>query len=224
MEHNTKPTLVDLFCGAGGTSMGYYRAGFDVVGVDLHPQKNYPFEFYQDDALHFLYKHGKEFDVIHASPPCQVYSVTRSLTNKTIDLVGDTRNLLLNSGRPYVIENVVGAPLLCPIFICGTMFPNLRVIRHRLFETNITIKNCPGVCNHWGKCTNRNEDGKKVTQSFEHSDFITVVGHQYKVVDGRKAMNIDWMIGKELSQAIPPEYTEWLGKEIIHRIYETNNF
>lgn len=218
METSTKPIVVDLFCGAGGASMGYYRAGFDVVGVDLYPQKNYPFEFHQDDALHFLYKHGGEFDLIHASPPCQAYSVTKALANTIVDLVYDTRLLLINSNRPYVIENVLGAPLRCPILICGTMFPNLRVIRHRLFETNVNIEACPGVCNHWGVCTNRNKDGQKIHQSFEYSDFITVVGHAYKVADGKKAMNIDWMTGKELSQAIPPEYTEWLGKQIIYQI------
>ena len=111
-----KPRLLDLFCGAGGAAMGYYRAGFDVVGVDIKPQPRYQFEFHQGDALEYCAAHGYEFDVIHASPPCQAYSVTRSIHgNEYPDLVAVTRAALQATGKPWVIENVVGAPLFSPL-------------------------------------------------------------------------------------------------------------
>jgi len=215
--------LLDLFCGAGGASMGYHRAGFDeIVGVDIEPQKRYPFEFVLGDALEFCAKYGAEFDVIASSPPCQVYSVTSSLTKKVYpDLVGPTRNALNATGKPYIIENVPGAPLENPLKLCGTMFPELRVIRHRFFECWPAIWFPPGQCNHWGtvsgnkrRKTEKNKSGY-IPGNLEFFDFITVVGHDYIVADGRKAMNINWMSQKELSQAIPPAYTEWIGRQIL---------
>jgi DNA (cytosine-5)-methyltransferase 1 len=132
--------LLDLFCGAGGAAMGYYRAGYtEIVGVDIHPQKRYPFTFVQGDALEYLAAHGHEFDLIHASPPCQAYSRARMLQgNDHPDLVGPTRELLIASGKPYIIENVVGAPLINPIRLTGTMF-GLLTVRPRLFESNLPI-------------------------------------------------------------------------------------
>ena len=138
-----RPRLLDLFCGAGGCSVGYNRAGFDVVGVDAAPMPRYPFEFHQGDALEYLTAHGHEFEAIHASPPCQFYSNLRHMPNakKThLDLVAPTRAALVTTDKPDVIENVPGAPLLNPTMLCGTMFglgtgeADLR--RHRLFETN----------------------------------------------------------------------------------------
>ena len=128
--------LFDCFSGAGGKAMGYHRAGFEVVGVDIAMQKNYPFEFHQADALEYLQEHGHEFDAIHASPPCQAYSVTYSLPNvgEYPELIEPIRELLISSGKPYVIENVPGAPLINPVELCGSMF-GLNVIRHRRFET-----------------------------------------------------------------------------------------
>ena len=122
--------------------MGYYRAGFDVVGVDIDPQPRYPFEFHQADALAFLVEHGHEFDAIHASPPCQKYSLAaqqwRSSGQEYPDLVEDTRSALIMAGRPYVIENVPGAPLIDPIVLNGAFFGmNLR--RTRWFETSFAI-------------------------------------------------------------------------------------
>src|SRR3990167_5935443 len=118
--------------------MGYHRAGFEVVGVDHLPQKHFPFEFHQDDALEYLAKHGREFDVIHASPPCQHYSAMQHIKknkHKWPDLVGPVREGLLVAGKPYVIENVVGAPLRVDLMLCGTMF-GLGIIRHRIFESS----------------------------------------------------------------------------------------
>jgi site-specific DNA-cytosine methylase len=130
-----KPRLLDLFCGAGGAGMGYHRAGFEVVGVDIAPQPHYPFEFHQGDALEYLAAHGHEFDAIHASPPCQRYSSIQRITknkHKWPDLVDPVRQLLIKSGKPYVIENVQGAPLRVDAFMCGSMF-GLGMIRHRIF-------------------------------------------------------------------------------------------
>lgn len=120
-----RPLLLDLFCGAGGAAMGYYHAGFDIVGVDIEPQPRYPFTFHQGDALEFLTEYGHEFDAIHASPPCQRYSVaSKSHNGKAVKhpaLIPATRQGLKKSQRPWVIENVIGAPLMEPIILCGTI-------------------------------------------------------------------------------------------------------
>ena len=135
-----RPRLLDLFCGAGGASTGYSRAGFDVVGVDIKQQKNYPFRFHQCDAFEFMLAHGKEFDVIHASPPCQAYSKISKVNGGTYpDLVAKIRDALIATGKPYVIENVPGAPLGPSIVLCGTMFGlktpcGTELRRHRYFE------------------------------------------------------------------------------------------
>ena len=139
-----KPRLLDLFCGAGGAAMGYHRAGFEVVGVDINPQPHYPFEFIQGDAVEVALDAWRLFDAIHASPPCQAYSwsAKRWAEVERAELVAPTRSLLADIGRPYVIENVVGAPLIDPITLCGEMF-GLEVIRHRLFESNQWLMSMP---------------------------------------------------------------------------------
>lgn len=205
--------LLDLFCGAGGAAMGYYRAGFnDIVGVDIQYQKSYPFEFQQADALEFLERHGHEFDVIHASPPCQTYSVTAPLSNgKYPDLVSAVRESLRAAGRPYIIENVPGAPLINPVLLCGTMF-GLPLIRHRLFETMPVIWFSLATC----ACSGLYTASHRGWSSFQNgATAITVVGNNFAADDGRKAMGIDWMTGRELSQAIPPVYTEWIGRQML---------
>ena len=137
----SKPKALDLYCKAGGTSMGLHRAGFEVTGVDIEPQKRYPFEFVLGDALEYCAQHGHEFDLVVAGPPCQLYSVTASLSNGNHpDLVGPTREALIATGKPYIIENVPGSPLINPLVLCGTMF-GLALIRHRLFENNIGLHN-----------------------------------------------------------------------------------
>jgi DNA (cytosine-5)-methyltransferase 1 len=214
-----KPRLLDLFCCAGGAAMGYHRAGFDVVGVDINPQPRYPFAFVQGDALEYVAAHGHEFDAIHASPPCQAYSVTKSLTTKAHpELVPQTRALLRATGKPYVIENVPGAPLVDALTLCGTMF-GLDVIRHRLFECSHPIYFPPATCAHAGKTANgRSLRAKGITRNPTQADgfrFITVTGHGYNVTDGRQAMGIDWMTQAELSQAIPPAYTEYIGHYLM---------
>lgn len=131
-----KPRLLDLFCKAGGAGYGYWQAGFDVVGVDIEPQKRYPFTFIQADALEYLARHGGEYDAIHASPPCQAFSKMKNPDKAHRkahpDLVDPVRELLMRTGRPYIIENVPGAPLLSPVTLCGSQF-GLKVYRHRVF-------------------------------------------------------------------------------------------
>ena len=195
--------------------MGYYRAGFDVTGVDIQPQKRFPFKFIQADALEYLEAHWQEYDFIAASPPCQGYSVTRSLTKKQYPMLIEAVRHLLNSiGKPYAIENVLGAPLVNPLLLCGSMFPGLKVYRHRLFETNPPIYWPPAPCNHiYSMPASKGE-----YHTLEKKDFITCVGHNFKAADGRIAMGIDWMTRAELAEAIPPAYTEFIGRQIIELI------
>ncbi len=208
-----KPRALDLFCKAGGTSMGLHRAGFNVTGVDIEPQKRYPFEFILGDALEYCLKYGRQYDLIVAGPPCQLYSVTASLSNGNHpDLVGPTRQALKAVARPYIIENVPGSPLDNPLLLCGTMFPELRVRRHRLFECDPVIWFPPGCCYHWGKVAPCFGKGSYDKSGY---DFVSVAGKGTPPTIVGPAMDIDWMIGTELSQAIPPAYTEWLGKQML---------
>jgi DNA (cytosine-5)-methyltransferase 1 len=209
--------LLDLFCGAGGCAVGYHRAGFEVVGVDIVPQPRYPFEFHQGDWWDFLMAHGKEFDVIHASPPCQAYSRLNFVHKREYPrLIEPLRNILGQIGKPYIIENSPDAPLLNPLVLCGTMF-GLLTLRHRAFESSPEVWWPPAPCAHWGKSTPK---GKIST--FANGDFITVTGSNYHVAEARQAMDINWMVGKELSQAIPPAYTEYIGKKMLQEILYEN--
>ncbi len=209
-----QPRLLDLFCGAGGAAMGYHRAGFEVVGVDIKPQKRYPFEFHQADAMTFPLD---GFDVIHASPPCQRYTALNGPhfdRNEHPDLVGATRRRL--AGKTYIIENVPGSPLVRPFLICGAAMM-LRLKRHRLFETNADVFGtmcccCRGreiitVAGTGGRRKNRKRD-----------DHGGACNNPRNVADAQDAMGIDWMTRKELSQAIPPAYTEWIGRQLVNRL------
>jgi DNA (cytosine-5)-methyltransferase 1 len=209
-----KPRLLDLFCCAGGAGMGYHRAGFDVVGVDIAPQKRYPFAFVPADALEYVAQHGHEFDAIHASPPCQAYSATASLpnvnTNNYPKLIPQMRELLQATKKPYVIENVPGAPLNNPIVLNGHHF-GLRIIRCRWFETNPWLMS-PGFV----KPKNITTHSYRTYSSFENgATHITVAGHNFKRADGATAMGIDWMNREELAEAIPPAYTEYIGRHLM---------
>ena len=212
----TRPRLLDLFCAAGGFAMGYWRAGFEVVGVDIKPQPNYPFSMIVADALDLDVAFVKSFDAIHASPPCQAYSVTAYRTGKGDTwpkLIEPTRSLLEASDRPYVIENVVGAPLQNFIVLCGTMFPGLRVIRHRLFEANFPIF----IPSHRKHPLVHTLDKRKrhYGKTDESKDFVTVTGGGNCSVEAAKdAMGIDWMTKKEMNEAIPPDYTEFVGNSL----------
>jgi len=206
--------LLDLYCGAGGAAMGYYRAGFtEIIGVDIHPQKNYPFEFVQGDVLDTEFS---GFDLVHASPPCQRWSGASGKNKKYWmhkDFLRPTREKLKTAGIPYVIENVENAPLYDPLKLCGTLFPTLRVLRHRLFETSFPIEQ-PAL-----NCKDHPEiyTPKKRNRGFDpYVDYVSVAGGGNCPVEAAKtAMDIDWMTYEELSQAIPPPYTEYVGKSFI---------
>ena len=206
--------LLDLYCKAGGASRGYQLAGFEVVGVDIKKQKRYPYEFIQADCLELMkdMEFLRSFDVITASPPCQTHSITQHLRNAQgkstdkIDLIPQTREALIASGKPYVIENVPGSPLINPIQMCGSHF-GLKVRRHRRFESNLPLIGSP--CKH-------KEQGKPVGVYGSMKDEIPGGGHTAKTIEqAREAMGIDWMIWGELVEAIPPVYTETIGKQIL---------
>lgn len=225
-----RPRLLDLFCGAGGSAMGYHRVGFDIVGVDNKPQPNYPFPFVQADALDWLGEWvlgGHElFEAVHASPPCQVHvrgmrAVNRGIgrDDDHVDLVPDTRQLLRETGLPYVIENVVSARLEHPVVLCGTSL-GLPLRRHRLFESNVPLMVPP--CAHglhtekkyWqGDRSRRLPDGTReyVGDDRGGSTVVQVYGHAGGKEHWPAAMGIDWMTSAEMAQAIPPAYTELVG-------------
>lgn len=209
---SNRPKLLDLFCGAGGCAMGYHRAGFDVVGVDNRPQPNYPFAFQQADALEFCRAQAHEFDAIHASPPCQHYSISKHIHRhrQHVDLVHLTRTELERARLPWVIENVMGAPLHRPIMLCGLMF-GLKVLRHRVFESSEMLLGPAHPRHPKGNLTNSTRG-----YSTGKEGFVCVAGHNFVREAGAEAMGIDWMLHRaELAQAIPPRYTEYLGRQLL---------
>ena len=210
--------LLDLFCCAGGAGMGYHRAGFDVVGVDIKPQPRYPFEFHQADALEYMAAHGHEFDAIHASPPCQAFTDLNQMWNakEHADLLTPTREALQALGKPYVIENVEGAPMVNYITLCGTAMglgtDAAELRRHRRFEIVPHLLMVP-PCAHGlkdrviGVYGGHGRDRRR-----------TVNTQDFSTADRRIAMGIDWMTGAELSQAIPPAYTEYIGRHLLQAL------
>lgn len=215
--------LLDLYCKAGGASKGYADAGFEVTGIDIANQKRYPYKFIQADCLEILQDldYLRSFDVIAASPPCQTHSRTKHLrdaqggTTTKLDLIPQTRAALIASGKPYVIENVPGAPLIDPVQFCGSSF-GLKVRRHRLFESNIKLVG--SVCKH-------KEQGKPVgvygsmNDTAQGMDYATgkyvIGGSTAKTIEeAREAMGIDWMVWSEIKEAIPPLYTYEIGKQL----------
>lgn len=240
---------LDLFCGAGGASMGLHRAGFDVTGVDIRPQPRYPFAFHQADALAFPLE---GFDFIWASPPCQAFTALRHMptAKEHPNLIPETRARLIGVGASYCIENVPGAPLGDAghlIMLCGTMFGlqtadgRAELRRHRLFEASFSIALRP-ACQHGmvpldGHVRDR---CRKVLTVVGHTPVdntggrrraITITGHTpqtntvrnrvretFTTQQAREAMDIDWMPMSALSQAIPPAYSEWIGRQVIAQL------
>ncbi|MFJ4166314.1 hypothetical protein ACIPY5_12225 [Microbacterium sp. NPDC089698] len=223
----SRPKLLDLFCCQGGASRGYVNAGFDVVGVDIDPQPRYPYTFVQGDALEFLAERGEEFDAIHASPPCQNYlnlgAVNRALGRdyNYPNLIGPVRELLQDLGKPYVIENVqdARAELINPVRICGTGLGRpLR--RHRLFESNIAIEGVECAHSHFAEpkyWTGWRPRGEK-----RLSTVVQVYGNAGGQHEWPEAMGIDWMDRHGFVEAIPPVYTEHVGRQLINHLQGVN--
>jgi len=212
-----RPRLLDLFCGAGGAAMGYHRAGFDVVGVDIESQPEYPFEFRQADALTFPLD---GFDAIHASPPCQHYSSLASLHPETdyADLYENVRARLVELGKPWVIENVVGAPYRSGVTLCGSMF-DLPIRRHRNFECSHLMlgPSCrhadqPYLLGVYGASDGAHEPG------FKHKG-LKRGPRQATTIEARQIMGMPWVSKRHgLTQAIPPAFTEWIGQRLIESL------
>lgn len=204
------PRLLDLFCCAGGAGMGYHQAGFEVTGVDVDQQPRYPFRFIQADALAFLMEFGHEYDAVHASPPCQRFTNAQKIQgNQHPDYLESVRGLLQTDGRPYIIENVPGAPLINPVVLCGAMF-GLKTYRHRLFESNIPVV-APEHPEHVTAVT-------KMGRPPKDGEFMHVVGNFSGVGKAREAMGIAWMTRDELREAIPPAYTQYLGLQMLEHM------
>ena len=213
--------LLDLFCGAGGAAVGYHRAGFDeIVGVDIKPQKRYPFQFVQADALEFCASFGAGFDAIHASPPCQFYSIsiTHRYPEKRIefqDLLPVTRETLHRVGRPWVIENVPGSPMRPDVVLCGSQF-NLSIVRHRLFESNTNIFSLRPSCAHAALVISAYGDG---TPSWLRRQRKALgLRPDQTIREMSDGMGIYWMVRAELCQAIPPMYTEFIGHQLLEAL------
>lgn len=217
-----RPRLLDLFCGAGGSAVGYDRAGFEVVGVDIHPQPNYPFEFHQMNALQALmagwFDHWA-FAGIHASPPCQASSnLTRGTNRETkaqnhVNLIPVVRELLKLTGLPWVIENVQGAHMRRDLTLCGEMF-GLGVIRHRYFEVDGFDVKQPAHNPHRGRVR-----GWRHGEYFD-GPYVAVYGDgggKGTVKEWQQAMGIDWTDDrKEIAEAIPPAFSEFVGRQLMN--------
>ncbi|MEU3426622.1 SAM-dependent methyltransferase [Streptomyces gardneri] len=216
-------TVLDLYCHRGGMAMGYYLAGYDVVGVDIDPavEDAYPFPFVHGDAIEYLLAHGHEYDLIHGSPPCQAYTPLNAYNHKTYpDLIAPTRDAMLTVGRPYVIENVEAArpEMRDPIMLCGPMF-DLRMYRHRLFETSFPIT-APAHPEHTAICT---RNGYLPTPE---RPFMTITGGRHSRAwqnAAADAMGMPWLkvppggdipAGiRGVCEAIPPAYAQWIGEQ-----------
>ncbi|MFC9115013.1 class I SAM-dependent methyltransferase [Streptomyces sp. NPDC057092] len=189
--------LLDVCCGAGGLSMGYYLAGFDVVGVDIAPQPNYPFPFVQADGIDYVAQHGHAFDLVHGSWPCERYArVTKWRGNPDDhpDLVGPGREVMQATGRPWVIENVPEAPLRPDYLLCGTQF-GLSIRRHRAFETS------------WG-------GGGDLVPPCWHRKGLLAFEHKGERAYA-DAMGCTWMTNLEARKAVPPAYSQWLATQYL---------
>jgi DNA (cytosine-5)-methyltransferase 1 len=205
---SVKPRLLDTFCCAGGSSKGYSDAGFEVVGMDWKSQPRFPFEFILGAAEECDVDFFRQFDALHASPPCQRHTLAQRIQQREHpDWIEVMREKFKAARRPYVIENVVGAPLQNPVMLCGAMFPPLRVYRHRLFEVNFPLVSP----RHPEHAVPLRKMGRRPRQG----DFMHVVGNFSGVSEAREAMGCPWMTRDELREAIPPAYTEFVGYQLM---------
>ena len=215
IRRSHRPRVLDACCGAGGAAMGYHRAGFDVVGVDIAPQPNYPFTFVQGDAVAFVRDHGHEFDLIHASWPCQHHTALTKGTNRGRtypDLIPAGRAAMLATGRPFVIENVPGSTVRRDLTLCGEMF-GLDVIRHRYFETEGFTLDQPAHLPHRGRVAGMRHG------AWYSGPYFAVYGEgggKGTVPQWQTAMGIDWTdVRREIAEAIPPAYTQHIAERFL---------
>lgn len=211
-----RPWLLDLFCGAGGAAMGFSRTGFEIIGVDNKPQPHYPFPFVQADAVAYAAANLDQFDAVHASPPCQAYSDLALQSKLTYpQLIEPTRKVLEDSGVPYVIENVETAPLLNCVVLCGTQF-GIRVLRHRKFEAGngLTLVDLPHMRRHPLVYTRDKRKAQYGKLDEMTSPVMVNGGGNCTIAAARDAMGIGWMTKDELNEAVPPVYTEWVGRQL----------
>lgn len=216
--------LLDLFCCAGGAAVGYRRAGFDVTGIDIEPQPRFPYTFIRADVLELDARFLRRFDAIHASPPCQSYSDLAKRNGNGDDwprLIEPVREMLEQSGKPWVIENVEGAPMRDPVILCGTMFEGLRVIRHRLFETNFPLPQPEHIPHtEHPRCHTFDKRKSHYGKTDEWKDFVSVNGGgNCSIAAARDAMGIDWMTKREINESIPPAYAEYVGKHLMEHLH-----
>ncbi|MFF3620008.1 SAM-dependent methyltransferase [Streptomyces sp. NPDC002467] len=218
-------TVIDLCCKQGGSSMGYYLAGFDVVGVDREPQPRYPFPFIQADLRDLDSDWlAQNFDAVAGSPPCWAHSDLAHRTGREYeDFIPETRALVEASGLPYVIENVEGAPLQTPLILCGTMFDGLRVSRHRLFESNIPLtvpRPCPKRHPLHYTLDKRKAHYGRLDQ---WRDFVQVTGggNCSRAAASDAMGGLDWMTKDGMNQAVPPAYTRWIGQQLAEHLAPT---
>jgi DNA (cytosine-5)-methyltransferase 1 len=213
--------ILDLYCREGGASEGYYRAGFEVAGVDLRVFRRYPFRAYAAEAVWFLdHIDLSDFDAIHTSPPCQRYSALNNGTWGNASghpaLIEPTREALVRSGLPYVIENVPGSPLISPTILCGSMFGRRLnggyLKRHRLFEANFPLP-APPPCAHSGQALGVYGHGRGGGPSR---------GRSLAADDARAIMDMPWASRDGLSQAVPPAYTQWVGQALREHLAEVS--
>lgn len=205
--------ILDLFCGAGGAGWGYHLAGFSVLGVDIDPQPSYPFSFFQHDALEVAAEMAQDFDAVHASPPCQGYTTMNNRHGSSSPLlIDEVRDLLQATGKPWVIENVVGARsyMRHPVLLHGGMF-GLDVYRPRLFETNWLLMSPPRA--------KRPEDAAAIYGKNDGRRLFTRVdGSELRVATlerAREAMEMPWADWHGVKEAIPPAYTRWIGERLL---------
>ena len=226
-----KPRLLDLYCCEGGASRGYELAGFDVTGVDLFTdfsQKRYPYRSHKSDAVAFVREYGYLFDAIHASPPCQHASAgTRAMRargdNRHPALIEPTRDALDELGKPYVIENVKGAALRDPLWLCGTMFDlhavdddgtPLEMWRHRGFEASVPLT-APGPCRHHAHSTQVAGSYGGARRDKVEAREIRGGGYVPSKQVQSSLLGIDWMTERGMHQSLPPAYTEWVGGQLM---------
>lgn len=213
-----KLRLLDLFCAAGGAGKGYADAGFEVVGVDINRQPNFPFAFIQQDCLTLEPAFLRSFDAIHASPPCQAHTRKTATWGRARvhwpdhqDLIPQTRDMLKASGVPYVIENVVGAPVKASLMLCGTMF-GLRITKHRLFETSFPVSMPAHGCDHRDVFNPWQGKGRTA------DEFRAAQGTPWIPTGGGASRKAG--VTGDLYNAIPPAFTKWIGDALMASLLE----